>query len=111
MNVLSLSKNKTMSKQETLERLEKYQKLYDNLSESIDKLLRFEDEFKEFSDELYRLQAYYHDNWMSDIDAIKDDESAVKFSITSQDAIWNLLSEHYEYNKRLLKVLADELNN
>lgn len=100
-----------MSKEETIKRLDKYQKIFDDLSVRIENLASFEAEFKEFSDELYRLQKYYHDDWMDDIDTIKNDKESEKFSITSQDAIWNLLSDHYEYNKRLLKVLADELNS
>lgn len=100
-----------MSKQEIQSRLEKYQELYDNLSERIEKLLAFEEEFKDFSDELYRLEEYYHEDWIKDHDEAVKEPSLSKFSITGQDAIWDLLSEHYEYNKRLLKVLADELNN
>lgn len=99
-----------MSNQEIVVRLKKYQELYDKLSVKIEKLYEFEKEFKSFSEELNELETYYHGDWLDDIDTIKDNVKIGEFSITSEDAIWNLLSDHYEYNKELLKVLADELN-
>lgn len=100
-----------MKKKETIKRLEKNQKIFDDLSSKIEKLKEFEKDFREFSGELNELKRYYLTDWIKDIDAIKDDKDSVLFTITSQDAIWNLISEHYEYNKRLLKVLIDELNS
>lgn len=100
-----MAKNK-----EIFEKFEKYQKIYNDLSLRIDKLYEFEKDFKKFSKDLKELEDYYHDEWLEDIDEVRNEEETTDYEITSEDAIWNLLSDHYEYNKKLLKVLADELN-
>lgn len=100
-----MAKNKAIFK-----KLDKYQKIYDDLSLRIDKLYEFEEDFKNFSEDLKELEDYYHEEWLEDLDEVKDEQQTADYEITSEDAIWNLLSDHYEYNKKLLKVLADELN-
>lgn len=98
------------NKEEIFKKFEKFEKKYNDLSLRIDKLYEFEKEFKAFSEDLSELNDYYHDEWLEDIDEVRNEKETEDYQITSEDAIWNLLSDHYEYNKKLLKVLADELN-
>ncbi|MBS9774043.1 MAG: DUF4298 domain-containing protein [Tenacibaculum sp.] len=95
---------------EVYKKLEKYEEMYKDLSLRMDKLYKFKKEFKKFSKDLRKLGDYYDEEWLDDLDKIKDEKRADDFEITSEDTIWNLLSDHYEYNKELIKVLAKELN-
>lgn len=95
---------------QTLSRLDEYQKLYDDLFKKMERLKSFEKSFKKISKKIHQLDAYYLDKWIDDVEEIKDKKEAGNYTILNEDSIWNLLSEHYEFNKKMLKVLAVELN-
>lgn len=95
---------------EVLSRLNLHQKMYDDLTKEVEGLHVFEKKFKEISEKMRTLSTYYQEDWMRDVDSIKNTEKALDYTILGQDAIWNLLSDHYQFNKKMLKVLAIELN-
>lgn len=95
---------------EVLSRLNLHQKMYDDLTKEVEDLHVFEKKFKEISEKMLTLSTYYQEDWMRDVDSIKNTEKALDYTILGQDAIWNLLSDHYQFNKKMLKVLAIELN-
>lgn len=92
------------------ERLAVNQTLFDIASKDMEELLSFKKKFEDVSKKIRELEEYYKDNWLQDVDNIKNTKNELNYSILGQDAIWNLLSDHYEFNKQMLKVLADELN-
>lgn len=92
------------------ERLAVNQTLFDIASKDMEELLSFKKKFEDVSKKIRKLEEYYKDNWLQDVDNIKNTKNELNYSILGQDAIWNLLSDHYEFNKQMLKVLADELN-
>jgi len=89
---------------EQTERIRKMEERLDRASQSVMKLSAALDEYAEAQEALRELEAYYgSEEWKQDFSA---DEAGrlpkdLKRGVLSEDAVWNLLEDSREINRRL----------
>lgn len=107
-------KRKPMNEQANIARIKHMEQLLDRASQAVMRLSAALDEYEAVQAALSELSAYYgSEEWRQDL---ADDErgllpEGLKRGVLSEDAVWNLLSDHRELSERLLQSGQGGVNN
>ena len=96
-----------------IDRIKQMEKYFDESSKAIDKLNNALDNYLKIDKHYQKLIDYYISNkWMKDYE---DDEKGklpknLKRGILSEDAIYDLIIEHKEIIKKIMKIINNEVD-
>ncbi len=95
-----------------IERIEHFEKIFDESAAAIDNLLNALEKYSDVQDKYFELMRYYGGEWQQDYE---DDEAGkipkdLKRGVISQDGIYNLIEKNRELQLEILKIFADILH-
>ena len=84
------------------------QKLYEQIKEDNAALRAFEDVLSAAFERMGRMQTYYQDSWMEDMDTL--DKAGENIEVMGQDPIYNEMEDQYAAVKRIILKCAEYIN-
>ena len=95
-----------------IERIEHFEKIFDETSAATNNLLNALEKYSDVQDKYFELMRYYGGEWRQDYE---DDDAGkipkdLKRGVISQDGIYNLIEKNRELQLEILKTFADILH-
>ena len=98
-------------KMNQLERIEHFEKIFDETSAAIENLSSAVESYAAIQEKYFELMSYYGGDWLKDYEAEEAGKipKDLKRGVLSQDSVYDLLTKNRELQIKILEIFADIL--